>query len=209
MKIKKTPNLVYIWFSFAIREMQFSLPFSEFRPIGGLNICVFSFLRAFDDRTKTGFRFRSTKTRIRRKTKNRANAEPCLEGRRTSKTVTIIVHVPSAHKASPRLQKTIIAFTCIILFPNSKRLHRASAAFVKMNPKLFDIVVENITQKCLPDEDEAKLVSKLMLTVLQGETTAEVATQNRCISAKKLQDYVNAARIALKSFDAGIQQAVR
>ncbi|KAH7689631.1 hypothetical protein AAVH_40369, partial [Aphelenchoides avenae] len=77
-----------------------------------------------------------------------------------------------------------------------------------MNPKLLDTVVESITQKCLPDEDEAKLVSKLMLVVLKGEATAEEATQNRCISASKLQDYVNAARIALKSFDAVIQQAV-
>lgn len=78
-----------------------------------------------------------------------------------------------------------------------------------MDQKLLEIIVENITQKCLPDEDEAKLVSKLMLTVLKGEATAEEATQNRCISATKLRDYVNAARIALKSFDAGIQQAVR
>ncbi|KAH7715476.1 hypothetical protein AAVH_17117 [Aphelenchoides avenae] len=77
-----------------------------------------------------------------------------------------------------------------------------------MNPKLLEIVIENITQKCLPDEDEAKLVSKLMLVVLKGEATAEEATQNRCISATKLQDYVNAARIALKSFDEVIQQAI-
>lgn len=78
-----------------------------------------------------------------------------------------------------------------------------------MDSKLLEVVVENVAKKFLHDEDEAKLLSKLMLKVLRDEATVHEAIRGRSISARRLSEYVEAARLALKRFDASVDEAVR
>ncbi|KAH7693734.1 hypothetical protein AAVH_39226, partial [Aphelenchoides avenae] len=77
-----------------------------------------------------------------------------------------------------------------------------------MDSKLLEVVVENVAKKFLHDEDEAKLLSKLMLKVLRDEATVHEAIRGRSISARRLSEYVEAARLALKRFDASVDEAV-
>ncbi|KAH7666472.1 hypothetical protein AAVH_43167, partial [Aphelenchoides avenae] len=73
---------------------------------------------------------------------------------------------------------------------------------------ILDDVIASVTKRLLVDEDEVKLIAKLLKKVLHGGASVEDLTRHRSFDAAKLEELVRAARTELQRRISGIAQAI-